>query len=489
MARSSNVLRRALPQSAQWQRYLLNVTKLLAGTAGNQAIAVLLLPVMTRAMSPAEVGTWDLLQFIFSLSVVALLLESGSIIAKRLVALSDDPAQQAQELSAALQLMAITSAIFVVVYFAGAWRLIAAWLPDTGDLLLQLLPWAVIANMFHQQLIAFAQHVGLVGRATLYGVVTLALNLSLGILLIVEFRLGVLGLVISKLAANGLGFALCLHLTRRWLRRGWWLSKVPGLLRASLPLVPYALSFFVLTYGDRVILRGEVSFRDIGIYAVASRINLVAFAVFFTFTTAYVFEYHRIRERLQDQSLRKLTIFSAAAICIVVLSVSELAVEVVRFLAPAEYHEAAALVPWLLIGQGCFGILSLLWIELVARENTWVIGATSGVAAAANILLNVLLVPRYGIAGAAVAQLLAYLLLLAIATTYLHRRRLLISGAPGGLLLLAATSAVISIERLLLQLPLLGRLMVIVAVVALAFLIVRRLPGSTPAPVPVRSEE
>lgn len=83
---------------------------------------------------------------------------------------------------------------------------------------------------------------------------------------------------------------------------------------------------------------------------------------------------------------------------------------------------ATAALWWLLPGLWCLGVNTILYQHLAASGMPWfIVGATS-FAAIMNILLNLRLIPAFGIAGAAGASSASYALLLGFTLWYLRKR-------------------------------------------------------------------
>jgi O-antigen/teichoic acid export membrane protein len=96
---------------------------------------------------------------------------------------------------------------------------------------------------------------------------------------------------------------------------------------------------------------------------------------------------------------------------------------VVEILIDSSYHDAAGLVPWLVLGYGFFGVyfIPMNGATLAAgrRSFVWV---ASGAGVVVNLGLIVLLTPRHGIEAAAIASAAGYLCLLVLMSIWAHWR-------------------------------------------------------------------
>lgn len=227
------------------------------------------------------------------------------------------------------------------------------------------------------------------------------------ILLVVVWKMGVRGIFLSILIANALQMLLGLCLTAKMYRIDFSFSWLKKMLIVGIPLVPAALSLWILNYSNRLFLTRYDSLSDIGMLSVAMRISSILLFVLSAFSTAWgPFAYSLVN----DKSLARRT-FSKVLTYFLLFSIfsavflSMFAREVTSLLATSAYEGAAPLV-----SLYCFS--SIFWVVL------YIVGMGAGIAkktyhntyaivggALVNTALNFLLIPIWGITGAAVATL------------------------------------------------------------------------------------
>ena len=85
--------------------------------------------------------------------------------------------------------------------------------------------------------------------------------------------------------------------------------------------------------------------------------------------------------------------------------------ELVRLLGPEEYREGTVLIPIIIVSYIFQFMYTLLVnVQFYEKKNYYVpIGTT--IAAALNIVLNIIFIPRYGYQAAAVTTLISYIVL------------------------------------------------------------------------------
>jgi O-antigen/teichoic acid export membrane protein len=98
-----------------------------------------------------------------------------------------------------------------------------------------------------------------------------------------------------------------------------------------------------------------------------------------------------------------------------------LADSVVRLLYSAEFAAVTAPLRWLLPGIFTFALGKVLLAEILAREKVYSMVWISAIGTAVNVAGNFMLIPRLGIAGAALASSISYSLISAIVVWYYLR--------------------------------------------------------------------
>ena len=233
-------------------------------------------------------------------------------------------------------------------------------------------------------------------------------------------------------AALGVETILILGLTSWLLRRNVLSLRSfdTGFFRTAMafgaPLVAYEFSFAVLGSADRFLVRHYVGPNALGLYSVACGLanNVNEFLVA-PLTLALVPIYMRI---WTSDGAEKTSAFLRVAFdlfvltaAVVLAAVAAAGRSVLVLLASSKYEGADQLIPVILCGL-------LIWTAnvfvgaglLIHKKTLWMSGLLV-ISAAANILLNCLLLPRMGLMGGAVATLLSYLICIVLLTRASHR--------------------------------------------------------------------
>jgi len=249
-------------------------------------------------------------------------------------------------------------------------------------------------------------------------------------LLLLDF--GLVGVLWAYLA-SGLGtLALLLALARKTVSFRADPATLGALARYGLPLVPAALLWLGLGAADRLLLL-NVSANEAGLYATAAKLALVAGLV----STAFELGWSpRALALLRDdpaaaperfgQALHAFLFVMAAAGGLLAAAAPDL----LRLLTPAAYWPAAALVGLLVAGLAADGATYIFRLPLAQAGRSPAMLLPPAIGLSVNLALNLVLIPRAGALGAALAFAASYLV---IAAVYLRlmRRHLALAWTPG----------------------------------------------------------
>lgn len=191
-----------------------------------------------------------------------------------------------------------------------------------------------------------------------------------------------------------------------------------GMLRYALPLVPTAAIRWGSAALERFMLHRYCGVAAVGLFAAAAKIpSLLGFAaaVFFE-AWQYTATEARAGERapLFARNYRLLLPFGVLAAAGLAL----LGRPLFGFLFAPSYQAALSVLPYLVLAALFAALSQFLGSAYTAARHTGAALLTATVGVAVNLLSDLLLIPRYGLAGAAIASLAAYFTLFLV--RFLH---------------------------------------------------------------------
>ncbi|MEI8105478.1 MAG: oligosaccharide flippase family protein [Actinomycetes bacterium] len=243
-------------------------------------------------------------------------------------------------------------------------------------------------------------------------VANVAITIGITIVLVVGAHKGAIGAVIGNFAGTLTVYVALLAYRRYQLGLEFDRKLLRGMNRFGLPLVPAALALWAINLIDRLFLNGYRGQSEVGVYSLAVRISSVIVFLMTAFQLAWpAFAYSIKDDERAKRTYAYVLTYLLFATCWLSLALGALAPWVVDLLATSEFHHAAEAVPILCFATAAYSGYSVLAIGIGRMRKTQFNWVVSGAAALVNIGLNIALIPRFGMMGAAVATVVAYLAL------------------------------------------------------------------------------
>ncbi len=228
---------------------------------------------------------------------------------------------------------------------------------------------------------------------------------GLSIYFVVFLREGALGRLKGQLYGQIVFSVLAIVLLGRELVPRVSLQKLRAALKYGLPLVPHNLSGWIMSLLDRLVLGGYKGLASVGVYNIGYALGGVMGMVVMAFNLAYS-PYFMKKLTVQGDAAkptiaRVATLWTAAMVFIAV-GISAFSWEVVHVMTPVAYHDAWKVVPiitlaFLFQGMYFMSVAPLFYNKKFTRYVP--VGSLTG--AGINVLGNFVLIPHYGMMGAA----------------------------------------------------------------------------------------
>jgi O-antigen/teichoic acid export membrane protein len=182
--------------------------------------------------------------------------------------------------------------------------------------------------------------------------------------------------------------------------------------RFGLPLVPSGIALWVIDLSDRFFIVHMKGLDENGLYSVGVRISTALLLLLIALRTAWPAFAYSIKD--DDDAKRTygfVLTYVMYACCWLSLALSLLAPWIVRLLTTPKFYGASEVVPLLVFGGTAFIAFNVMSIGIGRAKKTQFNWVVTGGAALVNIGLNFVLIPPYGMMGAAVSTLVAYLVM------------------------------------------------------------------------------
>ena len=396
----------------------------LSGFTGS-FISIFLIPIYTRIFSPDQYGIIDLITTANSFITLFLIMGLDSGVARYYI---DSESDEDKKLTASTGLFySIFSSLFVILILISLSRGFSAILLGKSvssiflTVALAVIPFNVLSsyclNMMKWRF-----------QPSLYAATSigqLLLQVSLTIYLVVLRRIGILGIYIAQLVTTFIFSVIRFFLTKSSYSLVFSFKRLKELVYYGAPLVPVSLSFYIMTYSDRYFLRSFSGLDEVGLYGIGYRLASLMGLLVMGFQHALgPFVLSTYKDTSAKETFSKIYDYAVIVICFAVLTLSQFSREILQVFTTPKYFGAYVVVPLIAASIVTRTLGSYFAFGIgIAKKNIHRAWGT-GVAALINIALNLVLIPHFGMMGAATATTVSFLvlgiILMRISKRYYH---------------------------------------------------------------------
>lgn len=185
------------------------------------------------------------------------------------------------------------------------------------------------------------------------------------------------------------------------------------MLAFGIPMLGFELSTVILQMGDRYLIQNILGADSVGIYSAAYNLcDYIRSILLGSLVAAAQPMYMRLWEEQGKQAtvefLRRFMHVYLMAAALVIAGVAAVGEELIVFLASEKYRAGAVIVPYVMAGMALHALVVILGAGLYIEKRSKTAMVLIMVAAGVNIVLNLLLLPRLALTGAALANLVSF---------------------------------------------------------------------------------
>jgi len=380
------------------------------GTVVNRVVAIMLLPIYTRYLTPTDYGVKELIGL--TVDVVGVLLATAvSSGVLRFYFEYEDEKRRNEVISTAS--IGLTVAAFIAFFFLSFFtKPMATYIIDAPELyyyfnIALVSMWlGAVNNVGFGYLRAKKKSLQFV----LLSFFRLLLAVSFNIYFIVFLKLGVLGVLLSTLLVAVvttcvLNVPILFGVGLRFSN-----ATFKDLVKFGLPMVPAQIGAFAVHLSDRYFLKAYASIADAGLYSLGYRFGTLP-GTFISTPFNQIWQPRRFELYKQpgsEELFGKIFTYYVALVSFAGLGVAVLTKEVLMVMADQKFWSAYAIVPIIILANIIFTLNSHLDFGISLMKKTKYFAYIDGSNGFLILILNFLLIPKYGIYGAAYATLIAF---------------------------------------------------------------------------------
>ena len=391
----------------KYKKLLSNTVILAVGTFSSKLLVFLLMPLYTRVLTSPEYGTVDLI--VQACNLMAPIVTVG--IVNSIVRFGLDRAYHKSDV--------FTTGLCTTA--AGYLVLLAFWpLLDRIQYLTGYMPLIfvfLLTSNLRSLCSQFTRSRGLVRLYAVDGILSTATTILFNVFYLVVLQWGIIGYIMAIVSADFLSvlflfFSARLYQYINFAR----LDKLVmrSMIRYAIPMIPASLFWWLTNVSDRYIVAWLLDGAD-GLFAASYKIPTVVVLVANIFQDAW--QMSAVTENTSSHRADFFTevFYSYQAVLFTAASGLILFTKVVTKLLVSEaFYASWQYVPYLVLATTYSCIATFLGTVYIVEKRSVNSLVTTAIGAVANVTLNLLMIPRFGVNGAAMATFLSYLLVVVL---------------------------------------------------------------------------
>lgn len=402
----------------RYKKLTVNTLILTIGTVGSKIVTFLMLPFYTNVLSTVEYGTIDLLlqtgSFlvpIFTIGIAVAITRFGL----------DDQYDKKDVFTTGLACYGLGLIVCLLLsLIAGiAFSLPGIRFLDQTENIWRYgiwIPILIISSGLHSICGSFVRAEEKLRVYTITGILNTVCNVLLMVLFLKFLRLGIGGYMLSVIIADIVSVLFLAVSSKLWRFVNFKKLHIPtarAMVKFSIPLIPATISWWIINMSDRFMILMFIGASANGIYSVAAKIPSIVTILAGVFMEAW--QVSIIGNKTEQSHFFSNIMRSYQSLLFIAAGlVTMLSRFIIAHMTSADYYEAWQYVP-LLLCSTVFSCLATFIGSIYTVEKKSVSHlVTTLIGAASNIVLNLMLIPRFGISGAAIATFASFMLVFVI---------------------------------------------------------------------------
>ena len=251
-------------------------------------------------------------------------------------------------------------------------------------------------------------------------------SLTLSILLVLFVVKGLNGFYLGQILGGIMVLSLLIYISmkdRKISFSNFSIGVFKDSIRFGLPLVGAEMGHLILNYADRYLIQLYLGSISLGLYVAGYNLatyvtEMIMYPINYAMTPIYMNILVNKGEEETRRFFMKAFRYFLMIMFALVFGFIAVGKDLIGILASSKYLEAYSILPYVVIGQSIYACSILLNSGLFIRRKTYIVTYIMLLACLVNIGLNMVLIPRFGILGAAQATLISNTFYVIIITYY-----------------------------------------------------------------------
>ncbi len=388
----------------KYRQLAFNTVIFAVSTFSSKLLVFFLMPLYTRVLTTTEYGVVDLIVQTANLLLPIVSLTMGSAVIR--FALDKKYSKQAV-FTVGVNMLLLGFAVLII---ASPLLMLLEMIRGYEPLVVLYVMTACGRTLCTQ----FVRGRKLVRLFAIDGVMSTLTTIIFNVLFLVVFKMGITGYVLATITADFISIAFLFfagrlrkfYKPRQKLRR-----LYSEMLKYSVPLIPTKVSWWFTNVSDRYLVTYFVSAAANGLYAVGNRVPSVVILVSTIFIDSWQLSAVGEKEGAERDRFFS-NVFNSYSSVVFIIAAGLIASSkiITRILVSESFFSSWQYIPFLVIATSLSCLVTFLGSVYTVHKKSMRTLSTSMLGSISNIAINLVMIPIWGVQGAAIATLISYLL-------------------------------------------------------------------------------
>ncbi len=370
-----------------------------------KGVAFIMIPLYTRAFTPANYGTMELINTIMSLLTILVTFGFTQLIYIEYIHLGNNKNAYIAKINYAFNVLAVPLLLLAgLLLYLFQESLFSE--PDTSMIVIVIL--TIYVTFYQNNMYSVLQLDERPKMATLNKGITAIIILVLNIILVKYLKVGIIGVYISSLAAIIVSLAL-LRQVDRGLGEQLRLSPIPQLevkklVQMGFPFIITSMAYFGINGIDRVIIKTMLGDDELGLYALGFKFGAMLepllIAPILSAYNPHLFKKFSTGDFSMNITRNSTVIIAVFAVIAVVMPYAS------RLVIGPGFEPAITLIPYFVMGFAFLFLSQMLSAPLLYLKKKRALVYNIVLAAIINFVLNLILIRIFKLQGSSMAFVL-----------------------------------------------------------------------------------
>lgn len=394
------------------------------GTSLTRVTGFVLIPVYARYITPSEFGILAI--FLLIMSILSILFGMGihSAFLRFYYDCNDEDEKKRLMGTVILFLLFVSITFSITLLTCEGWLSEFIFNSSQYKYHFRLIIFNVVLDMFFCSFLELFRARNLPIKYVFFSFIKFVFQISTNIAFVVYYKRNFLGVIEGGVLSSFLCLIVIYITLFKSIKFSFSYSKLKEMLQYGLPFIPANLCSLVLTTSDRYLIKIYSDYSEVGLYSMGYKFGLfINIFIVAPFTLAWPTQIINISKKKNAVEIfaRVMTYFilistSFSVVLIVFIK------DIYKMLLTPEYFPSHTIVPFIVFSYVFQGIYSVGVLSMFLKKKTKPQLIIFSVAALVNIVLNIVIIPIWGMMGAAITTFISYLIIPLL--TYYYSQRL-----------------------------------------------------------------